>query len=163
VTKREFRDVLLAWAPAVAWAGVIFWWSSRTKTSLPQAANDIVDFTVKKTAHLAEYGILAVLVWRGFSRTAAGLVSRHPWAILGLCALYSASDEFHQRFTPGRESSPRDVLIDIVGAGLGLVIVSVLLAQRRRNPLWFRRFPWLDRFLSGLLPLRLAPQDDAAE
>jgi VanZ family protein len=147
----------------VAWAGVIFWWSGQTKTSMPQAADDIVDFTVKKTAHMAEYGILAVLVWRGCSRALVGRAGRHPWAILSLCALYAASDEFHQRFTAGRESSPRDVLIDIVGAGLGLVIVSALLAQRRCNPLWFRRFPWLDRFLNGLLPLRLAPQDDAAE
>jgi VanZ family protein len=163
VTKREVRDALIAWAPTVVWAGVIFWWSSQTKASLPNVADDTVDFAVKKTAHLAEYGILAVLVWRGFSRTWVNRVSRHPWAILSLCALYAASDEFHQRFTAGREPSPRDVLIDIAGAGLGLVIVSALLAQRRRNPSWFRRFPWLDRFLSGLLRFRLAPQDDAAE
>jgi VanZ family protein len=162
VTKRRF-DVLLQWGPVVVWAAIIFFWSSRAKGTLPQNPNDTVDFFTKKTAHLGEYAILAVLVWRAFSRTLRERQCWHPWVIVSLCAAYSVSDEFHQRFVPGREPSPRDVLIDVAGAAVGLLVVSIILAQRRRNPLWFRYFPWLDRFLEGLLPLRLAPQDNPPE
>jgi VanZ family protein len=162
VTKRRY-GALLQWGPVVVWAAVIFWFSSRAKGTLPASPNDTADYIIKKTAHLGEYAILALLVWRGFSQTLREREGWHPWVILALCALYACSDEFHQRFVLGREPSARDVLIDIAGASLALWVVSIVLTQRRRNPLWFRHFPWLDRFLEGLLPLRLAPQDNPAK
>jgi VanZ family protein len=162
VTKRKY-EVLLHWGPVVVWAAIIFWFSSRTKGALPQNPNDSVDFIIKKAAHLGEYGILAVLVWRAFSQTLKERERWHPWVIVALCAVYATSDEFHQHFVPGREPSPRDVLIDIAGASVALLVVSIILVQRQRKPLWFQRVPWLDRFLEGLLPLRLAPQDNPSK
>lgn len=147
----------------MVWAAIIFFWSSRAKAALPENPNETIDFIIKKTAHLSEYAILAVLVWRAFSRTLRERQHCHPWVIVGLCAAYAVSDEFHQQFVAGRGPSPRDVLIDVAGASLGLFAASILLAQRRRNPLWLRRIPWLDRFLEGLLPLRLSPQDNPPE
>jgi VanZ family protein len=162
VTKRG-HEPLFYWAAVAVWAAIIFCWSSQAKGTLPQGPNETVDFIFKKTAHLGEYAILAVLVWQAFSHTLSERERWHPWVIVSLCAMYAASDELHQRFVAGREPSPRDVLIDIAGASVGLLVVSFILARRRRDPLWFRRFPWLDRFLEGLLPLRLAPQDNPSE
>jgi VanZ family protein len=51
--------------------------------------------------------------------------------ICGACAIFAASDEFHQSFIPSRTSSPADVMIDICGALLGLLI-SLMLARRER-------------------------------
>jgi hypothetical protein len=56
-----------------------------------------------------------------------------------------------------------DVLIDGLGAGVGLGLMFALLAQRERHPLWFQQFPWLERLLSEFLPVRLASQEDAPE
>jgi VanZ family protein len=39
-----------------------------------------------------------------------------------LAVLYAVSDEVHQTFVAGRHGSPRDVLIDAVGAALGLLV-----------------------------------------
>ncbi len=162
MTKRK-SNVWLQWGPVVIWAAIIFFWSSRAKASLPENPNETVDFIVKKSAHLSEYAVLAVLLWRAFSHTLRERRRWHPWVIVSLCAAYAVSDEFHQQFVAGRGPSPRDVLIDVAGASIGLLVVSIVLARRRQYPLWFRRFPWLDRFLEGLLPLRLSPQDNPPE
>jgi len=44
--------------------------------------------------------------------------------ILAVClaSIYAASDEFHQRFTPGRTASIDDVCIDTIGAAVGLAL-----------------------------------------
>jgi VanZ family protein len=53
-------------------------------------------------------------------------------AVLVGCALFAASDEFHQSFVKSRTPSVRDVLLDIAGALLGLLI-GVSFAHRRPN------------------------------
>jgi len=40
------------------------------------------------------------------------------------CALFAASDEFHQTFVKSRTPSVGDVLLDIAGATVGLLIVA---------------------------------------
>ena len=49
-----------------------------------------------------------------------------------LATLYGVSDEFHQSFVPGRESSGWDVLADFVGSSLGVFIYVA--AHRLRRP-----------------------------
>ena len=51
-------------------------------------------------------------------------------ALLG-CALFAASDEFHQTFVKSRTPSVRDVLLDTGGALLGLLIGA---SFARRHP-----------------------------
>lgn len=46
--------------------------------------------------------------------------------------IYAVSDEFHQSFVPGRDSSFRDILIDIAGIVLAL-LVSVYIYKKRKN------------------------------
>jgi VanZ family protein len=43
-------------------------------------------------------------------------------AVLLGCALFAASDEFHQTFVKSRTPSVRDVFLDVGGALLGLLI-----------------------------------------
>jgi VanZ family protein len=43
-------------------------------------------------------------------------------AVLLGCALFAASDEFHQTFIKERTPAVRDVLLDVGGAFLGLLI-----------------------------------------
>lgn len=53
----------------------------------------------------------------------------------GLAILYACSDEFHQLFVEGRAGLVSDVIVDSVGAVLGLALFLLL----RRFILWRRR------------------------
>ena len=88
------------------------------------------DFTIKKLAHILEYGILAIAFYLALAPK-PGLWSlpaaRLTWL---LCLLFALSDETHQHFIPSRTAHPRDVLIDAVGSLLGLLILRHLLLRR---------------------------------
>jgi VanZ family protein len=90
----------------------------------------------RKLAHLAEYGVLALLVWRALCRP--GLDGKRPWrwrtagATSLLILLFAAGDEFHQHFVPSRDASVRDVAIDTAGGILALLLVWVLGRWRKR-------------------------------
>jgi VanZ family protein len=108
----------------------ILWWLN-PEVSAETIAR--VQFLLRKGGHITEYAILAMLLLRA-SRAGAGLTMKVPIAfavtLLG-CAIFAASDEFHQGFVPSRTSSLHDVMIDICGALIGLIIC--LLFSRRRG------------------------------
>ena len=85
----------------------------------------------RKCAHVTEYAVLALLLWRAL-RNVPTLHTKtllvFGAALLG-CALFAASDEFHQTFVKSRTPSVRDVLLDTGGALLGLLI-GVSFARR---------------------------------
>ena len=84
-----------------------------------------VQLISRKAAHVTEYAILAALIWRAI-RHHWGVVRATFWkpavATLAVAVVNAIADEFHQSFVATRTSSPRDVLIDILGAVLGLMI-----------------------------------------
>jgi VanZ family protein len=92
---------------------------------------------VRKCAHATEYAVLALLLWRAL-RSLPSLRAKTLMvfgaALLG-CALFAASDEFHQTFVKSRTPSVRDVLLDVGGAFLGLLIGA---SFGRRHPKKFR-------------------------
>ena len=127
--------------PAIIWMALIFLGStdmlSAEHTSRflvpffrwldPQislATLNAIQVGVRKLGHLTEYAILAMLLWhalRGGTRWQAkmSILFFIAWVA---CAIFAASDEFHQSFVPSRTSSSRDVMIDICGAFLGLAV-----------------------------------------
>ena len=96
----------------------------------------VVQAVVRKTGHLVEYAILAILMWRG-RRVETGRWHRWTWGefaiVVALCALYAASDEWHQSFVSTRQGSPYDVMIDTVGAMVGMALVQFWI-RPTRNP-----------------------------
>lgn len=83
---------------------------------------------VRKTAHVAEYFLLALTAT--LPLFAYGKISGRFFLLAGVfCVLYAATDELHQSFVPGRSAQIRDVLID--GAG---VAAGILLARLHRRP-----------------------------
>ncbi|HBY92517.1 MAG: VanZ family protein [Ardenticatenaceae bacterium] len=119
-------DFLLAsWGPAILWMAVIFWFSAQP--DLPSAPNGLLDFGIKKGAHLTVYAILTVLYRRALHRTwrpaqdeDAPRSRAYSLATLALSLLYAISDEWHQAYTPGRHPRLLDLLIDLTGALIGL-------------------------------------------
>ena len=79
-------------------------------------------FPVRKLAHMTEYALLALLTAALLLVWDEGRCIRtvFHWVIpAGFSLLYAASDEFHQIFSH-RGASVVDVLIDFLGAALGL-------------------------------------------
>lgn len=53
--------------------------------------------------------------------------------VAGAC--YGATDELHQRFVPGRDADPWDLVADVAGSTLGAAAYFAWsLARRRRSP-----------------------------
>jgi VanZ family protein len=89
---------------------------------------------IRKTAHVTEYGILGIFIWRVIhSSPSLALESRGRQFRLALmcAALYAATDETHQMFVPHRQPLVTDVLLDTCGAGLGLALVWCVLRLRK--------------------------------
>jgi VanZ family protein len=89
-----------------------------------------VVFAVRKAAHVTEYAILGLLVWRAIRKPNAASSRPWLWPQAGLCllfvALYAASDEIHQAFVPTRQASAWDVLLDTLGGAFGLLFLWII-------------------------------------
>lgn len=86
-----------------------------------------VQLFVRKCAHVVEYAILAILVWRALAASLSPVKCYRRDFLLTMVIgfLYAVSDEVHQAFVPSRTGSPWDVLIDTFGLMLGLFAVRL--------------------------------------
>lgn len=113
----DMKKILNLWLPVLLWMGVIFIGSSIG--SFPQVGGDTSDAIVHRTAHLIEFALLGGLLLRAISAGRA-IARREIIVTLIVVTLYGASDEFHQRFTPGRSSELSAVVFDAAGGLIGL-------------------------------------------
>jgi VanZ like family len=150
----RMRRFLKYWLPLLIWLGVIFVGSTNImsaehtsryivpfllwlKPGMSPHAIWIILVVTRKCAHVTEYAVLAVLLWRAL-RSVPALRTKTLMvfsAVLLGCALFAASDEFHQTFVKSRTPSLRDVVLDVVGALLGVLIGA---SFARRHPKAFR-------------------------
>jgi VanZ family protein len=141
------RGFFIYWLPVAVWMTLIFSASGDAASYqhsshmfgplmrwlFPRITNEEASLfmtVIRKGAHLTEYAVLALLVWR-----ARRLPLRHVdrpwnWATAGeavwVCVAYAATDEFHQTFIASREGCLRDVLIDTSGAVAGLIALWLI-------------------------------------
>jgi VanZ family protein len=135
------KSFLKYWLPVLIWLCVIFVGStdvlSAEQTSrfvepfLRWLKPDIsfetlaqIHFFARKLGHIFEYALLAIFLWRAL-RSGANLrvkISILVIVVWFVCAIFAATDEFHQSFIPSRTASPNDVVIDIFGVVIGLTI-----------------------------------------
>lgn len=117
------------------------WWAALLRPVLDPGLhlNDAAFHAlVRKLAHMAEFGALAVSL--GCAAHGLGALRGRRYICLPLLvALGTAvADECLQTFTDGRAGQVRDVLIDIAGALIGFSIVVIAVAiwrviQRKRE------------------------------
>ena len=82
---------------------------------------------VRKTAHAFIFATLALFTALFLSSLGLGDIKTGALTFV-FCALYAASDELHQRFVASRNSSLRDVCIDLAGAAAMLVTIALVKA-----------------------------------
>jgi VanZ family protein len=129
------------WLPILLWLGMIFVGSTDLmsaehtsrfigpflqwlKPDISPAMLASIHFFVRKSAHLGEYAVLALLMFRAVTS-----MTHLKWPVLILsvgiwiaCLFVAATDEFHQTLVQSRGASVADVMIDSGGAVLGLFI-----------------------------------------
>ena len=154
--RQRMRSYLfLIWM--LAWMAVIFLFSAQPGKESSATSNSVVDglvalfgfwydklsaanqlcwykrltFLVRKAAHMSEYALLAfptflwLSAWKNWTRAKVFALS------FFICAAYAALDELHQWFVPGRDARLLDVLIDVTGALIALVLLSFLMGKRK--------------------------------
>jgi VanZ family protein len=144
------KSFLKYWLPVLIWLGLIFVGSTDV-LSAEQTSRFLVPFlrwldpqisvatiaavhlTVRKLGHITEYAILAMLLWRGLRhgthlQAKMSILFSLAWLA---AAIFAVTDEFHQSFVPSRTASPIDVMIDICGAMIGLIICLTFAARGR--------------------------------
>ncbi len=80
----------------------------------------IVNHLVRKNAHFFIYLVLGVLVINALKSIKLIDYEYIIFSIV-ICILYAVTDEAHQIFIPGRSGQIRDVLIDSIGALVGIL------------------------------------------
>lgn len=127
------------WAPAVLWAGVIFFFStdnfSSANTSkflesllsaifsgITSERFEVIHLLIRKLAHWSEYLIFSLLLIRAlqgqFKRKLE--LRRAVWIAAGI-SIYALSDELHQVFVPSRTASLADAALDSFGGICGIL------------------------------------------
>lgn len=114
------RRVVTVLAPLV-WMYLIYVVSSQP--SVPSLDIGWMDRTAKAAAHFGEYAVLAVLLALRPLSGGTRLSRRQAAAVLAVAVFYALSDEYHQRFVPGRVADWADIAADSAGAGLALLLL----------------------------------------
>lgn len=140
------------WLPVVLMIGLIYYFSTdvlsgeNTRSvieevlgwlgiAISEQTARILNFGVRKAAHVIEYAILAGLLFRAFR---ADSITRWQfrWALYSFlsCAALSLADEFHQTLTEDRVGSIKDSLLDSAGALFMLVMIRAFYRRKEARP-----------------------------
>ncbi len=132
--NKRTKTILIYHVPAMLYAGLII-----TLSSLPNLQSpNLGILNSDKVIHFAEYAVFAFLFYRSFSQSfsvssaqSSRLNSGSMAALMtfALLLLFSVGDELHQKFVPGRTADVFDVLADVLGGAL----VILLLQQRNKS------------------------------
>lgn len=108
--RRFFDSIIL-----LSYCCLIYWLSAQPKFDIPQALT-----FQDKILHFGAYFVMGGLVWRAFGGPSI-------YIAVTFCWLYGLSDEWHQSYVPGRDSSGWDWLADALGS-----LTAIFLLQRFR-------------------------------
>ncbi|MBI5778600.1 MAG: VanZ family protein [Planctomycetes bacterium] len=107
------------WLPVYVYAFAIFLSSHQARLEMP-----IRIIGIDKIVHFIAYGVLAGLTYRACRKSQKMVVFRKAYFISMVCSiLYGFSDEFHQFYIPGRQTSEWDFIADALGAIVAIVII----------------------------------------
>lgn len=150
--KKYIKTILL-----ISWMCVIFYLSCEQKSDTIATTNIVIEilygiynivFTknpldintfsqaifkpVRKIAHFSEFAILGILAYLVYNDEPG----RNDYILpLVFSSLYAISDEIHQYFVPGRACTLVDVLIDTIGAFIGIMFIHLIKKRWQKKQL----------------------------
>jgi len=87
---------------------------------------------IRECAHFFLYFVLGILAVNAVRRTGMRSIKGF-YLSASICFAYAISDEVHQIYVPGRYSSIKDILIDILGAIMGIGIYWIIHKKTLKN------------------------------
>ena len=90
---------------------------------------DMFFVPIRKMAHFGIYLVLGISLISFFREFSIPILKLLLLSIF-LAFLYACSDEIHQLFVPGRSGQFSDVLLDTLGASVGIFIYYLLFRKR---------------------------------
>ena len=86
----------------------------------------MINFVLRRAAHVTEYFIMALLPFRAFRGNSAESWNwRWFSGAIIVVVLWAVIDEFHQSFVPARTACLMDVGIDAAGGLLALIVCAL--------------------------------------
>ena len=120
--KQKLYQLVWWWGPVVVWCAIIFVMSHTPNLSLSQGPSD---YALRKTAHMAVYGLLFLLSYRAISKSLYEFWSTNTVILAALISLaYGVSDEVHQYYVPTRSGLWTDIVFDAAGIALALTALA---------------------------------------
>ena len=137
---------IIKWILLIIWMIIIFLFSHQAYSgeathgvlevifpSLVKNNNiDILNFIVRKAAHITEnliLTILIILILKEYTKETKTIILLS----IIICFSYACTDEFHQAFIPGRTSLFKDVLIDTIGGLIACILYKILKKISRKT------------------------------
>ncbi len=115
---------LYAWVPVLVCMLIIFYLSSLPGEKVLISKTDWIERNLKNVLHAIQYAILWLLQLRALKLS--GVKNKTAFLLTWIITiLFALSDEYHQKFTPRRESSLGDIVFDITGMCLAYINVSL--------------------------------------
>jgi len=103
----------------------------RAHTSLSQGALENLVYAIRKSIHFLFYGTLAMAAFRGARVAGARLDAQITFA-LSIALIHASFDELRQAGFASRAGSFYDVLLDMAGAGVFVLILARLARHKDR-------------------------------
>ncbi len=96
-----------------------------------ETKKEIVTFLIRKSAHILEYVILGLCIWKVVEEY---VFDRKKLVIFSFlfCFFCASVDEIHQLFIVGRSGKITDVLIDSIGYSISLFFLYLRKKQREK-------------------------------
>jgi len=113
----------------------LYWLIIFILTSIPGGSIPKVFGGVDKLKHFGAYFVLAILLnFTLYLQNKFPLLSKKSMLFTFLITLfYGLFDEVHQIFIPGRSFDWWDLVADVVGSLLGILLVKVIIAENSNN------------------------------
>lgn len=128
IVKKQFSFKFIA----LVYAALIF-----IVSSIPQITPPALGFEAEdKFYHFIEYSVFSFLLFLAFFRAKTDFFKKNVFLLSSLIGIaYAYSDEFHQKFVPGRSYDIFDFLADCLGIILIQAALWIYLGWKsRRSP-----------------------------
>ncbi|BAC14479.1 hypothetical protein [Oceanobacillus iheyensis HTE831] len=91
-----------------------------------------IEFFLRKGAHVSVFFILTCLFFISFIKNTQWNRGKiYIWSII-LTGLYAIVDELHQGITPNRTPYVGDVILDVLGGSLALLVIAVIFRLQKK-------------------------------
>ena len=124
MSSQKINNIIKSWFPVFFCCAVIYYFSS-----IPNLRSDLPnqwDFVLRKIAHMTEYGILTIFLFRAYFKGNEFTIKKSISFAIMFALTYAFTDEYHQTFIFGRQGSLNDVFID----SLGIFFIAFLIYRK---------------------------------